>query len=84
MAIQRKFNATRGLRMKHVLMIGVQLIRRLKVLHSLDYIHGDIKPSNIMFGRGKKKHTLYLIDFGLTRHESKFTDLVSATLLVRP
>jgi len=59
--------------MKHVLMIGQQLIRRLKVFHSFDYVHGDIKPANIMFGRGKHKNTLYLIDFGLSRHQSKLS-----------
>lgn len=71
MSIQKKFSVSKGLRMKHVLMIGMQLIHRLKIFHSLGYVHGDIKPANIMFGRGKNKNTLYLIDFGISRHESE-------------
>lgn len=54
-------------------MIGIQLLKRLEALHKLGYVHGDIKPANIMFGRGKNKNTLYLIDFGLTRQQSKGT-----------
>jgi len=52
-------------------MKGIQLIKRLQVFHSLGYVHGDIKPANIMFGRGKYKNTLYLIDFGLSKTQSK-------------
>lgn len=36
-------------------------------MHSLGYIHRDLKPANIMMGHGKKKNTVYLIDFGLTK-----------------
>jgi serine/threonine protein kinase len=68
--IQKEFSVRNGLRMKHVLQIGQQLLRRIKALHSLNYVHGDIKPANIMFGRGIKKNTLYLIDFGMTKIES--------------
>ena len=68
--IQKKFKAMDGLKMKNVLMIGFQLLQRLKVLHSLGYVHGDIKPANIVFGKGKKKNILYLIDFGITQKES--------------
>lgn len=55
MDIQTKFKWQKGLRMKHVLMIGIQLLKRIKTLHSMEYVHGDIKPANIMFGRGNKK-----------------------------
>lgn len=72
MDIQTKFHATKGLRMKHVLMIGIQLLRRIKTLHSLGFVHGDIKPANIMFGRGNKKNILFLIDYGLTKKEDTF------------
>ena len=67
MDIQTKFHCTKGLRMKHVLMIGIQLLKRIQTLHSLGFVHGDIKPANIMFGRGNKKNTLYLIDYGLAK-----------------
>lgn len=63
--------------MKHVLMIGIQLLKRIEALHGLGYVHGDIKPANIMFGRDKNKNILYLIDYGLTRHQSK---MLSSTI----
>jgi serine/threonine protein kinase len=68
--MQKKHRATRGMRMKHILMIGQQLLIRLRDLHSLNLVHGDLKPANIMLGKGKLKNTLYLIDFGLTKPES--------------
>jgi serine/threonine protein kinase len=77
MEIQRKHKATKGLRMKHVLMIGLQLLERIRDLHSLNLVHGDLKPANIMFGRRDCKNRLYLIDFGLTREESVEDDQVS-------
>lgn len=37
----------------------------------MGYIHGDLKPDNILFKRvgnvGEEKEILYLIDFGLAR-----------------
>lgn len=33
-------------------------------LHNLQIIHRDVKPSNVMFSRKRKKHVL--IDFGMT------------------
>lgn len=53
-------------------MIGIHLLDRIKTFHSLGFIHGDIKPANIMFGKGKKKNVLYLIDYGLSKKESVY------------
>ena len=71
MDIQNKFHATRGMRMKHAYMIGIQLLQRIKDFHSIGYVHSDIKPGNIVFGRGRKRNILYLIDYGLAKVESK-------------
>jgi serine/threonine protein kinase len=73
MDIQTKYHSTQGFSLKVVLMIGIQLLDRIKTFHSLGLVHGDIKPANIMFGKGNKKHTLYLIDYGLSKKESVYT-----------
>lgn len=51
--------------------IGIQLIELLEKLHSIGYIHCDIKPDNIMIGdyskNSRQMHKLYLIDFGISQ-----------------
>jgi serine/threonine protein kinase len=70
MDIQNKFNSCSGFTIKTVIMIGIQLLDRIKTFHSLGFVHGDIKPANIMFGKGNQKNMLYLIDYGLSKEES--------------
>lgn len=52
--------------LKTVTMIALQMIDRLETFHSRGFIHRDIKPQNILIGRGDKSKILYLADFGLT------------------
>lgn len=71
MNLQSKYHAKHGMRMKHALMIGMQLLKRIRDFHSIGYVHCDIKPGNIVFGRNKRRNILYLVDYGLSRLESK-------------
>lgn len=57
--------------LENVLMIALQMVARLRILHSLNYVHRDIKPANVLFGRNEKFDVLHLIDFGLTKKVSK-------------
>jgi serine/threonine protein kinase len=58
--------------LKMVLMVAIQMIDRIKWMHSKGYIHRDIKPENFLIGASEQdQHVIYMIDFGLTR---KFQD----------
>lgn len=52
---------------KETLLIGIQMIERIRTLHQKLLVHRDIKPDNFVFGLGNNKTNLYLIDFGFTR-----------------
>ena len=52
-----KFNALT------IVKIGLQLIERLEFLHQQTFVYRNVKPENILIGKGKKQNTLYLIDF---------------------
>ncbi len=42
-------------------------LRRLQYVHSRNFIHCDLKPSNIIIGVGNQTNLVYLIDFGLSK-----------------
>ena len=42
-------------------MIGIQLVECVRTLHSLGYVHADIKMDNILIGENNQ---VYLIDYG--------------------
>lgn len=55
-----------------ILSIGIELLKRIEIVHSFGIIHGDIKPSNILYGnftvnKVEQKDSLYIIDYGLSR-----------------
>lgn len=53
------------LSMKSVLMIGVQVLKRLEKIHGWGIIHRDMKPDNLLMG-STTSSTVYLIDFGVS------------------
>ena len=52
---------------KTTTILANQLISRLEFIHSKKYIHRDVKPDNFLIGTQKKKHLIYVIDFGLSK-----------------
>ncbi len=51
--------------MKTTLMIGKQMLNRLRLLHEANILHRDIKPENALIGLDNKSGVIHLIDFGI-------------------
>ena len=62
---------TKKLPEKVIKQIILQIIKAIKYLHSLNYLHRDIKPDNILISNEGK---IILTDFDLCRLESKGKD----------
>lgn len=52
--------------LKTVLMIGIQMLRRMQLVHHKGFIHRDVKPDNMIIGRTDRDR-IYLVDFGVTK-----------------
>lgn len=69
-----------------IMMFGIQAITLIEKIHSIGYIHSDIKPDNFMVGL-KDPGRVYILDFGLSRrfvdyngmHVPKYRVLVRGT-----
>jgi serine/threonine protein kinase len=46
--------------------IAIQLLDLLEKLHSVNFVHNDLKMENIVIGKNNP-HKLYLIDFGMSQ-----------------
>lgn len=53
--------------LKTVCVLGIEMIKRIKFVHSRHHIHRDIKPDNFMIGRDENENKIYIIDFGLAK-----------------
>ena len=52
--------------LKTVLILGIQMIKRIRTLHEKCLLHRDIKTDNFLFGFGQT-NKLYIIDFGISK-----------------
>ncbi|KAJ6492579.1 casein kinase I [Mycena vitilis] len=53
--------------LKTVLLLADQLISRIELIHSRNFIHRDIKPDNFLMGIAKRGNQVNIIDFGLAK-----------------
>ncbi|EKG02157.1 protein kinase, putative,casein kinase I, putative [Trypanosoma cruzi] len=52
--------------LKTTVMLADEMLSRLEFIHSVGYIHRDLKPDNYLLGVGRNVRHLYLIDLGLS------------------
>lgn len=57
----KKFN------LSTVFMLADQILLLLEQLHTVGYIHRDIKPNNFLIGKDNLKTQLFITDFGLSK-----------------
>ena len=57
-----------GISLQKVIMIGIQLIKRIQSVHLNNIIHRDVKPENFMLGASTRtQNIVHIIDFGLSK-----------------
>jgi len=54
------------LRLKDMIMAGLQIINRIEFIHSKNILHLDIKPNNFLVGNPDNS-LIYIIDFGFAK-----------------
>lgn len=67
-SLENLFNyCGRKFSLKTVLLLAVQLIHRVKYVHSKNFLHQDIKLENFLMGVGSCGNIAHVTDLGLAR-----------------
>ena len=67
-SLDKLFSETnRHFSIKTVSQIAYQIVQRIEYVHSMGYIHRDIKPGNFLIGKNYESKKIYIIDFGLSK-----------------
>ncbi|KAI6242199.1 Protein kinase domain-containing protein [Aphelenchoides fujianensis] len=75
---QKRFSTSSGLR------IADQIVEALMDVHSIGFLHRDVKPANMCVGLEDKQRTIYLVDFGMTRRYRSETGEIRKSRLNLP
>ena len=66
-SLKYRINIYNSFCLKTVLLLGIQMIKYIRILHDNYLLHRDIKPENFLFGLKEYTNKLYLIDLGLCK-----------------
>ncbi len=58
---------TRLLSWDCAIVVSLKVLDGLRLLHDCGWLHRDIKPGNLIVGRGRQRSDIIIIDFGLAR-----------------